>query len=413
MLAWTPLFILWAGWIAQAVLMAIHLSQFARAVAKPARQNFDDFCPPVAVIVPFKGHDPDLARHVRALVRLDYPDYRLVFVLEDRDDPARGIIELELQQHEALPRIDWVDAGPATDTTGQKVHNQLSALQHLQQSDDPSVVWVFADSDALPGRHWLSKLVGPHSQPDRVGVSTGYRWLVPELRAQQPRLASAVVSVINSAVACLIAHPRLTQAWGGSMAVRADFARDQGLVDRYLTGAISDDYQMTRMCRDAGRRVYFVPSCLVASPVNFGWQQLLEFGRRQYVITRRHDHKLYFRGVGVVLLYLLSTLTAWASLIYAPLTAEWGLGIVALCTIVVVVVCNQLRAGYRRRVVAIAFGKDQLRYMRHTLWLDRFGTTLVMAVNLVLLLSAAFGRTITWRTKRYRLDGPRNIRRLA
>ena len=413
MLAWTPLYILWAGWIAQGVLMAIHLSQFARAVAKPTRQNFDEYRPPAAVIVPFKGHDPDLARHIRALVRLDYPEYRLVFVLESADDPARRVIELELEQHEALPRIDFVDAGPAPDTTGQKVHNQLAALAHLEAVGDASEVWVFADSDALPGRHWLSKLVGPHSQPDRVGVSTGYRWLVPELRAQRPRLASAVVSVINSAIACLIAHPRLTQAWGGSMALRADFAREHGLTDRYLAGALSDDYQMTRMCRDAGRRVYFVPSCLVASPVNFGWRQLLEFGRRQYVITRRHDPRLYFRSVGVVLLYLLGTATAWWAVCYAPTAAEWGLGIVAACVLVVMTVCNQLRAGYRRHVVATAFGKDQLRFMRHTLWLDRFGTTLVMAVNLVLLLSAAVGRTITWRTKRYRLDGPRRVRRLA
>ena len=279
------------------------------------------------------------------------------------------------------------------------MHNQLAALAHFEAAGDASEVWVFADSDALPGRHWLSKLVGPHSQPDRVGVTTGYRWLVPELRAQRPRLPAAIVSVINSAVACLIAHPRLTQAWGGSMAVRADFARQQGLAENYLRGALSDDYQMTRMCRDAGRRVYFVTNCLVASPVNFSWRQLLEFGRRQYLITRRHDPTLYLKSIGIVSLYLLGWATAWAALIYSLLSFELGLGIVAAVALLTVAVCNGLRAGYRRRAIATVFGKDQLRFMRHTLWLDRWGTALVMAVNLTLLLSAAVGRTITWRTQ--------------
>ncbi len=35
-----------------------------------------------------------------------------------------------------------------------------------------------------------------------------------------------------------------------------------------------------------------------------------------------------------------------------------------------------------------------------------------MAVNLVLLLSAAVGNTLTWRTNRYRLNGPQAIQKL-
>ncbi len=264
-----------------------------------------------------------------------------------------------------------------------------------------------------PGRHWLSKLVGPHHQPDRVGITTGYRWLVPELRAQRPRLAAAVGSVINSAVACLIAHPRLTQAWGGSMAVRTDFARKHGLIDNYLRGALSDDYQLTRMSRDAGQRVYFVPNCLVMSPVNYNWGQLFEFARRQYLITRCYDPWLLAKGIGITLLYLVGVATAWAALIYAVSIGDLGLSLGAGFSLTAVAVCNQIRATYRRSVIATAFGKDQLRYMRHTLWLDRWGTTLVMAVNFVLLSSASVGRTITWRTKRYRFHGPQKVQRLT
>jgi len=49
-------------------------------------------------------------------------------------------------------------------------------------------------------------------------------------------------------------------------------------------------------------------------------------------------------------------------------------------------------------------------HLRRTLAVDRFGTTLVTAVNLLLLLSALSSRRITWRGIDYVLKGPQNIR---
>ncbi len=409
---WIPLIALWCLWATQSILVAIQSRKFSRRVAAPPREGFDLHQPKAAVIVPFKGHDHDLPRNIRAFLNQRYDDYRLVFVFESEHDPARVMIEDELANHETTPPIDLITAGEAPPTTGQKVHNQLAALSFLEEQNDDAEVWVFADSDAMPSPSWLQKLVGPHLQDDRIGVTTGYRWLMPELRAQRPRAASAFASVINSAVAMFIGHERLTQAWGGSMAIRADFAKAHGLIENYFRGAISDDYQMTRLCRDADRRVYFVHQCLVPSAINLNWRELLEFGRRQYLITRLHDAALYRKAVGVIGLYVAGFASAWVSLIVSLFTGETLITVLALLAIVTVTIANQLRAMYRRRAIASAFGPDQLRYLRHTVRLDQWGTIAVMAVNLVLLLSAAVGNTLTWRTNRYRLNGPQAIQKL-
>jgi cellulose synthase/poly-beta-1,6-N-acetylglucosamine synthase-like glycosyltransferase len=411
LLIWNPLIAVWVAWVVVAVLAAIRVSQFARAVARPAREGFDQFSPPAVVIVPFKGRDDDLPRHVNALLSQNYPDYRLVFVFESDHDPARPAIEHELTQHPAGETVDLVTAGPAPDDTGQKVHNQLAALEHLGTPQPPDTVLVFADSDAVPGPGWLGKLVGPHVQADRIGVTTGYRWLIPELRAQRPRPASAFASVINSGVASFIGHEDLTQAWGGSMALRAEFAHAQQLKD-HLRGALSDDYQVTRLCRAADKRVYFVPDCLVASPVHFSWSQLFEFGRRQYLITRLHDPVLYRKALALVAGYVVANLSAIGVLLFALFTGRWVLLGLAAGALIAVGITNQVRAAYRRQAVATAFGRDMLRYLRHTLWLDRYATLPVMAVNLTLLLSAAVGETLTWRGHRYRLQGPQQVQRL-
>lgn len=408
---WIPLIVLWCLWVAQAVLVDFQAGKFYRRVAAPPREGFTQYQPKAAVIVPFKGHDHELTRNVRALITQHYPIYRLVFVFENEHDPARVVIEEELAKHPDMPTLDLITAGLAPQDTGQKVHNQLAALAHLEAVGDDSEVWVFADSDAVPGPSWLGKLVGPHIDHERVGATTGYRWLMPELRAQRPRPASMCASVINSAVAMFIGHDDLTQAWGGSMAVRSEFARQHHLAD-YFRGAISDDYQVTRLCRDAGKEVYFVPHCLVPSPINFNWRELFEFGRRQYLITRVHDPVIYRKAVAVTGLYLAGFLTAWAAFLTTLFTGPTAIVFFAGVALVVVFVANQVRARYRRLVIAAAFGSDHLRYLRHTLRLDQWGTAAVMAVNLALLLSASVGQTLTWRNNRYRLLGPQSIQKL-
>ena len=409
---WNSLIVLWLAWCIQAILAVLQARKFSRRIDRPVREGVADHQPKAAVIVPFKGYDADLAGHVRALLHQQYTQYRLVFVLESEDDPALDHIQLELAQHPHAPEPDLVFAGPAPAGTGQKVHNQLAALAHLDRQGDDCELWVFADSDAKPGPAWLQKLAGPHAMPKRVGVTTGYRWLMPELRAQRPRTASMFASVINSSVAMFIVHGKLTQAWGGSMAVRADFAREHGLTD-YFKGALSDDYQMTRMARDGGKLVYFVPQCLVPSSIDLGWRELAEFGRRQYLITRVHDPALFAKALTAIGLYVAGAASSLGAVTATLiLGGPWKVTGFAVAAMLLVGVANQQRAFYRRQAVAAAFGRDHLRYLRHTLRLDRYVTWLVMLVNLYLLLSALTGRTMTWRGKRYRLRGPQDIQQL-
>ena len=289
------LLVLWTAWAFMAVLVVFQARKFWRRVERPARPEFDAYQPPAAVIVPFKGVDVDLPQHVRGLLTQDYPSYRLICVVESDRDPAHAVLRAELDRLDGGPPVHLIVAGPAPPDIGQKVHNQVAAIRFVREHMPDAEVWVFGDSDAAPGPHWVQALVGPHVHPDRVGVTTGYRWLFPQLRAQRPKLGGVLASVINSGVATMLGHAGLTQAWGGSMAVRADFAIEHDLLG-HLRGALSDDYQMTRMCRRSGRRVYFVHRCLVASPVDMSVPELFHFARRQYTITRVHDPKAVLEG---------------------------------------------------------------------------------------------------------------------
>ena len=325
-----------------------------------------------------------------------------------------------------FPKIDSsvVIAGPAPAHRGQKVHNQLAALRHAlaeagQDGPRPAPAsykderaWVFADSDAAANPAWLGNLVGPLSQREKNAVTTGYRWLVP---ARGPegrfRWGGRIASVINGQVATFASLERASFAWGGSMALLEGTAEAGGLLERWER-ALSDDFQVTAVARDLERRILFLPECLVESPVDMRLDALFEFSRRQYLITRVHAPRFFFIVLTGVAFYVFAAATAWFGVLAFPWHRDPRVLAAAAAALLFVAVANRVRAAARRRVVRDLFGAQTLQRLGPALWLDRWATTPVMALNLWLLLRGCVGRTIRWRGHGYRLRGPLKIERL-
>lgn len=443
-LGWT-LLALCTAWGAQSVLAVIAQRKLAERAKRPQTQRYAFYRPPAALIVPFKGVEPALKDNLRSLFTQDYPDYRLLLIVEDEADPAYPMLREAIQRHPER-KAEVLFAGVADENEGQKVHNLIAAVEKLQRDNAGEVVWVFADSDAVPGPDWMGELVGPLAQ-DRTAVTTGFRWLIPQASntntpttahnlsstpdaepeqsegsgispttplatpgkdSQPTPFWAKIASILNSSTTGFIRRERFTHAWGGSMAMRVSTAHEGGLLALWR-GAISDDYQVTRMCKNLGRRVLFVPECLVASPVDYDFKGLRNFAYRQYVITRTHAPAVFAAALFVNALYFLGLAAAAAVLIRH---ADRDNVNFAIGTFTLVFLMNQLRAGYRRRVVRLTLGPDAAEQLKPTLRLERWTTPLWLGTNLLLLLHASVGKTITWRNIRYRIDGPQKIQRL-
>ncbi len=396
-MSWTvpPIWLcaIWLLWLLQA-LWAWHNCYKFRRLARMQGMRDDRreiyYMPPAAVIVPVKGVDERFAEHLEALLHQEYGAYRVILVVESADDPAFAVITRRLAESSPT-RAELVVAGPAEDC-GQKVWNLQAALDRLEEEDE---VLVFADADAVPDAQWLERLVWPLHKKS-VGVTTGYRWMVPD----DTHWASAFASVINGSVATLAGPNRRNHAWGGSMAVLNErFAIMQ--VEKYWHGALSDDYQMTRAVGRAGYRVYFLPFCLVSSPVQFTWRSLWRFARRQYVITRMHAPWLWLAAAGGTGLYTAACLSAVAAL---ALGVGWAAPVIAA-----VYAMDVMRGRMRGLMVKQVLGEATAARLTQALRLDRYATPLWMALHLVLVLGSAIGRRIEWAGLTYLLRGPQQV----
>lgn len=432
-LAWS----LWPLWLGMVAVCMIQTRKFSRRLRQTDRPGFDDFRPPAVVFVPFKGLDPEATANLHGLLNLDYPTFRLILIVESEDDPAYAFLCEEVDK---APMV-WADvvvAGPASADTGQKVHNLLAGIAHAEATDggDPETAstygqqraWVFADSDAIPDADWLGHLVGPLGRHERTVVTTGYRWFVPPRGpVTHWNTAAQWASGINAGVATFASHEWFRFAWGGSMAVLRSTAIEGGLTARWQ-GALSDDYQMTRMARAVRKahrarpehgtpppgdpRLLFVPECLVESPINFTTGQLFEFGVRQYRITKTHVPRLFWGALAALSIYLAAVGLAWGWLIVGVAVGSWWMAGASFVALLIAFALNQRRSATRRETIRTLFGNGTYdRLVAVHAW-DRWLPELFVAVNWAMIAAAAWGRTITWRGKRYRMRGPQRIERL-
>ena len=367
--------------------------------------------PRVAVILPIKGVDEDTEKNIRALLLQEYPGFRLLFAVESAEDPVVPLLERmscdAMREETGRPQkgptsVETVVAGIAT-VRGQKIHNQLAAIERTTAEDE---ILVFMDADACPKPHWLGELAGPLNMPE-VGATTGFRFYVPTRGdGGSPSVASAMASVINAGVAALLGPGWRNIAWGGSMAIRrADFFSFG--VHEAWQHALSDDYVLSYCVKTkAKRRIEFVTACLVASTANLEWASFWEFAARQYRITKICALGVWLTAIGAALLYLtglIYTLTFWVlSLFGLGRTPAGGADHLLLLMFAALYTANVLRGGLLLRGGLAALPDEAGKIKRVWFWYT-FGYPFSLAVNLWALARSAFGRTINWRGVRYRM----------
>jgi cellulose synthase/poly-beta-1,6-N-acetylglucosamine synthase-like glycosyltransferase len=272
----TFFFILGGILLLQSIFALARVLRFANYCRRSRHSRSSRYQPKAVVIVPCRGLDHEFEDNIRAYLTQDYRDYEVIFVTENEADPAHATVSRIVKQSR---RASWIVLSGEAKDSGQKVHNLIAAVEMLDSIDRRAEVLVFADSDALPSRTWLSELVAPLGDK-RIGATTGFRWYLPT----KPQISSLLLAVWNASALALLGE-RSGFAWGGSTAIRRENFEKLGIKSRWQ-GAVSDDYVLTAAVAEARQRIKFVPQCLVVSHIEASFQSLLEFTTRQIRITR-------------------------------------------------------------------------------------------------------------------------------
>jgi ceramide glucosyltransferase len=361
--------------------------------------------PRTVLIIPCKGLDSAFRENISSFFDLDYENYLLWFVVADESDPAYGELhELKsrLQSRSKAQDVHIFVAGQGQ-ACSQKIHNLLYGCHRI--GDDIDVV-AFADSDICVRRDWLSHLVYP-LRKEKNGAASGYRWFIPK----KNNLATLALSALNAKIAQLLGNTHFNQAWGGSMAIRVEVFHRLGL-DKLWQRTLSDDLSLSCAVKKAGMKIAFVPACLVVSREATTWAKLFEFGRRQFLITRISAPKTWWFGLFSSLYAVLGVwgaagLAVWLFMSRASSPRfEGGVSSTlpaVLAAVAVVFFLGQWVRAILRQKMAYKLFLHEHQAMRAACAADVLGFWLWSILLLLLIVSAAFGRTICWRGIRYKL----------
>ena len=385
-----------AALLAQIAFSLQMYRNYCHVLAKYKRKRLT-YRPRTTLIVPCKGRDLAFQKNITSFFNQDYENYLLCFVVADKTDPAYDRLcrlKDQLSQSSKAMDVQIFIAGRGQ-ACSQKIHNLLYCYERL--GDDVEVL-AFADSDICVRSDWLSQMIYP-LRKSKNGAASGYRWFIPE----KNNLATLALSAMNAKIAQLLGNTRFNQAWGGSMAIKVDVFRHVGL-DKIWPKTVSDDLSLSYAVKKAHLKMAFVPACIVASYQSNTWDELFEFARRQFLITRVTAPKTWWFGLFSSFFSVLGLWAGAALAIYAALTAQKHLLLFAAVP-VVFFVCQMGRAILRQKMIAKLL-KEDVPKMKLAAAADIFLFWLWSPLMLIFIVSSAFGRTITWRGIPYKLLGP-------
>ena len=337
--------------------------------------------PPVSILKPLKGTDPDIYESLRSHCLQDYPEYEIIFGVSDAADPAVASVE-QLQREFPTHPIRLV-VSPVKLGLNVKVSN----LAHMVR-DARHEHLIVNDSDIRVERDYLRRVIAPLTDQHVGMVTCLYRGVAA------PTLGSRLESLGISTDFCA----GVLAAWqlegglhfglGSTLAFRrTDLNRIGGFES--IVDYLADDYEL-------GRRISELDSKVLLSNV------VVETHLPAYDMSGFLAHQMrWARGVRdsrlggyIGLASTFGVMWALVALIAAHF-APWSwlvLGTVLLL----------------RLAVALAVGKVVLkdRQVLRLLWLIPLRDLIGVGVWIV----SFAGHTVTWRGDRFELRNGRLTR---
>jgi cellulose synthase/poly-beta-1,6-N-acetylglucosamine synthase-like glycosyltransferase len=372
---------------------------FCARMRSPKRQLLADAqCPQAEVVVCLRGGDPFLHRCVDAVLRQDYPRYRVLFVVDHECDPALGILRASLAQtNPSNHEVQFLSQPRSTCSL------KCSSLVQAYRSLLPETEFLAQlDADTIPHRSWLRELATGLAE-ENIGAVTGNRWYAPE----NPTQGALVRHVWNAAAIVQMSWYRI--AWGGTLAIKTSVIRDAKLEEHWSL-ALCEDTMLSSHLAKIGKRVEFTPSLIMTNREDCTIRSFLPWVTRQ-LLTARLYHRAWPLVVvhGIASAAILIAGWCWASVL-AVMGQVWHAAAVA-----VVMVAFQLVLLLLVRWIGRAVESALAREGRAERW-DRPGilrwfwvVTITQGVYSWALVRCLASRSTNWRGIVYRVAGPWRI----
>ncbi len=375
--AWRDALLLLAAaplvYYALATLAALRFFKRERARALP------NYTPPVSVLKPVRGMDFGSYENFTSFCRQEYPDYEVLFAVNDDGDPAVQVIRriiAEFPERKILLLVGAEHLG-----ANRKV-NKLARLAREAQND----VLVFTDGDVRVGPRYLREVVAPLADRKTGAVTCFYRGIAEKNLGAE---IEAVGASSDFFAGVLVAGwtEGITFALGASIATTKEWLAKMGGFEA-IADTLADDYELGHRIVKAGGEVVLSRECVwttyPAQTVRSFWDHQVRWAR-----TVRMCRPLSYLGL------LFTQGLPWALLAALLAPVKWIAGVYLLAYFV-------LRFAMAWTVGIWGVGDEVLR---RKIWL----VPLRDAIHFVIWLASFGSNHIRWGNVEYAIRQGRMV----
>lgn len=217
-----------------------------RFFTRERAKTLPDFTPPVSLLKPVRGIDFNSPENFASFCRQDYPEYEILFCVNDLSDRAVPLIQQVIAKFPQR-RIRLLSGAPQTGSN-RKVNNLVLLAKEAQYE-----ILVQSDGDVRVGPRYLREVVAPFADPQVGATSCFYRGIAqPNLGAE----LEAVGAASDFFAGALIADWKegVTFALGASVITTKTWLKTIRGYES-LGDLLADDYELGNRIHKAGGKV--------------------------------------------------------------------------------------------------------------------------------------------------------------
>jgi ceramide glucosyltransferase len=310
-----------AGLITSTMYALLVVLGSVRLAKRRQGEDADVFTPPVSLLKPLHGWEPDLESHLESFFAQDYPAFEIIFCARDERDPGLETAKRVAARYPGI-RSSFLLSGPAP-----YANAKVWSLERMQ-SAAAHKFFVVSDSDVSVSQDYLQAVMAPFAD-EQVGLVTClYRGVGSNLWSRLEAVGMSIEMSAGVLVAELIEGMKF--ALGPTMVVRRESLEAAG--GFHVLGPYhADDFMLGNLIAAHGRRVilsthiidhHVLNTSLLASVLHqIRWMKSTRFSRPKghlgTALTFSMPYGLLGAGVAMALhrpmLGALLLLWSWAS----------------------------------------------------------------------------------------------------
>jgi ceramide glucosyltransferase len=237
------------GGSAYAILCVFTVLRIRMRPAKPSRRPIESW-PPVTVLKPVHGLEKNQRENLRSACLQDYPEFQVVFSVQDADDAALPLLK-ELQREFGAGRVTVAVENFRTGANG-KINNMIGGLRHARHD-----TLVISDSDILLKPDYLKTIVAPLNDPSVGCACTLYKAAGAETWFEKMELLSLNADFMANVLFAYVSRASKF-CLGASAALRRSTLEQVGGLEA-LSDYLVEDYEMGRRILTLGKKIAVVP----------------------------------------------------------------------------------------------------------------------------------------------------------